>query len=318
MGAAPFQGVQTLTQTCPDSAPSGGPGGAFDDPLDPPFSAPSWAELAPGEIRFSDAAGKTIAPGGGNPAVGQAYDPIGGDGACAAAPSGEAPGTASYRLDPAPAGGFTLMGSPTIIIDINSQGPTSQLAARLVDVPPGGGDATLVARGLYRPEINVGSTPTRQVFQLHPNGWHFDDGHIAKLELIPNDTPYGRASNGQAPITVSNLELRLPVVEAVNPPLIQSPAPKVLPAGYALATDFLAGGSVTIGGDNDRDGIPNSQDACPNQIGPASNSGCPPSNAAAANPEVVKTCKKRTKGKKASAAKKRKRCKGKKKQKKKR
>ena len=47
------------------------------------------------------------------------------------------------------------MGSPTIVADINSPGPTSQLAARLLDVDPDGNE-TLVARGLYRPEINSG------------------------------------------------------------------------------------------------------------------------------------------------------------------
>ena len=52
------------------------------------------------------------------------------------------------------------------------------------------------------------------MFQLHPNGYKFEPGHVAKLELLPNDTPYGRVSNGQAPVAVSNLELRLPVLEA--------------------------------------------------------------------------------------------------------
>ena len=58
-------------------------------------------------------------------------------------------------------GGYTLMGSPTIVADVSSQGPTSQLTARLMDVAPGG-DASLVARGIYRPEINVGADPTRR------------------------------------------------------------------------------------------------------------------------------------------------------------
>src|SRR5206468_9644656 len=137
------------------------------------------------------------------------------------------PGTASYRLDPAPADGFTLMGSPTIVADINSPSPTSQVAARLLDVRPDGNE-TLVARGLYRPEINSGTEATRQVFQLHPNGWKFAEGHVAKLELLPADQPYGRNSNGQAPVTVSNLELRLPVLEQPGAldGLVQDPAAK--------------------------------------------------------------------------------------------
>ena len=60
-GPAPFQGVQTLTQTC--GGPSGGATGPFDDPnTDLPFQAPTWAALAPGEVRFDGAAAQTIAP----------------------------------------------------------------------------------------------------------------------------------------------------------------------------------------------------------------------------------------------------------------
>ena len=173
------------------------------------------------------------------------------------------------------------------------------------------GDATLVARGIYRPEINTGAEPTRQVFQLHPNGYKFEMGHVAKLELLPNDTPYGRVSNGQAPVVVSNLELRLPVREAPADLgggfLSNPPAAKVVPAGYELASDYLTGppgdqdgdgvpdgqddcpaapgpasnnGCPVIGADSDLDGVPNSQDQCPSEAGPASNAGCPDSVAA--------------------------------------
>jgi predicted acyl esterase len=132
------------------------------------------------------------------------------------------------------------MGSPTVVADIDSPGPTSQIAARLLDVAPDGTE-TLVARALYRPDVNAGSTPTRQVFQLHPIGWRFEPGHVAKLELLPNDIPYGRISNGQLPVTVANLQLRLPVLEPPDGGAISSPAPKVVPAGYALARDFSRG-----------------------------------------------------------------------------
>ena len=270
--AAPFDGVRTLTQTC--GGPSGGASGDFDDAgTDTPFQDASWAELAPCEIRHTDAAAKTVLPAGGNPTVNQAYDPISGPGACATASGADQSGLATYRLPAAPVGGYTLMGSPTIVADINSAGPTSQLTARLMDVEPGG-DATLVARGIYRPEINVGTDPTRQVFQLHPNGWKFAEGHVAKLELMPNDSPYGRVSNGQLPVSVSNLELRLPVLETPGAlgGLVQAPAQKVVPAGYELAVDFLTGPP----GDGDGDGVPDAQDDCPNAPGPASNGGCPP------------------------------------------
>ncbi len=243
-GSAPFQGVETLTQAC--GVPSGGASGPFDDAgADQPFSAPSWRQLAPGEVRLSDDADRTVAPAVSDPAPGQAYDPIGGGGACATASGDDQAGAASYRLPEAPASGYTLMGSPTIVAEIASTGPNSQLAARLVDVAPGG-DATLVARGIYRPE--VGADPTRQVFQLHPNGWRFEAGHVAKLELLAADAPYGRVSNGQAPVSVSDLELRLPVLEAPNGGPILDPAPKVLPAGYELAAGYTPSSGTPSGG----------------------------------------------------------------------
>jgi Acetyl xylan esterase (AXE1) len=241
-GPAPYLGVQTLTQVC--GGPSGGATGPFDDVnTDLPFQAPTWAQLAPGEVQFSGSAGQVIAPDATDQA-GTAFDPVAGGGACATAPAGDQAGTANYRSAPAPAGGFTLMGSPTIVADVNSPGPTSQLAARLEDVDPSTGNETLVARGLYRPEINSGTEATRQVFQLHPNGWKFDSGHVAKLELLPDDQPYGRSSNGQATITVSNLELRLPVLEQPGSfgGLVRVPAVKVVPPGYELSPDYVPTG----------------------------------------------------------------------------
>jgi hypothetical protein len=149
---------------------------------------------------------------------------------------------ANYRFDAAPAGGYTLMGAPTIVADINSVSPTAQISARLFDLAPGGGDETLIARGIYRPEINTGAATTRQVFQLHPNGWKVQAGHVVKLELMPSDAPYDRPSNGQLPVNISNLELRLPVLESPGTGVVQYPAAKVLPAGYELARDYALDG----------------------------------------------------------------------------
>lgn len=253
-GPAPEQGVTTLTQTCPSSASSAGP-----------YEAPTWGEIAPGEVRHSDAAPKAIAPAAGDPTIARAFDPIAGAGACASTSAADQLGTATYRVAPAPAGGYTLMGSPTVIADIASPGPTSQVAARLLDVAPGG-TQTLVARGLYRPES--GASATRRVFQLNANGWKFEPGHVAKLELLPNDAPYGRTSNGQGPVTVSNLELRLPVLEAPGG-LVSEPAPKFVPDGYELAPEYLDEP------DADGDGVRDVDDDCPNEPGPATNAGCP-------------------------------------------
>ena len=84
------------------------------------------------------------------------------------------------------------------------------------------------------------------MFQLHPNGYRFADGHVAKLELLPKDSntvagnSYGRTSNNQANVTVENLELRLPVLEAPDSlgGVVEDPVTKFVPPGYTLAPGY--------------------------------------------------------------------------------
>jgi predicted acyl esterase len=237
LGSVPFHGVTALTQTCPNTAASGGP-----------FTAGNWASLAPGEVRLDDATQKTILPTAGSDAIAATFDPLTGGGACATNSASDQADTATYRTDPVPAGGYTLMGSPTVIADITSPGSNSQIAVRLLDVDPGTNTQTLVARNLWRPGIT--NTPVRQVFQLHPNGYKFVAGHVVKLELLPKDSVglaqanYGRPSNGQQNVTVANLHLRLPVLESPGSlgGLVQTPLPKFVPPGYKLAADFVPPG----------------------------------------------------------------------------
>jgi Acetyl xylan esterase (AXE1) len=231
-GTPPPADVVAMTQTCPGSAPSGGP-----------FEAASWAEIAPGEIRVQRAPAERVAASGTQfgPQLGDWLGTPGAANPCTQTAAADISATANYRLAPAPAGGYTMLGSPTVIADIALPGRNSQLAARLFDVDPNG-QQTLVARGLWRPEVS-GTKPVRQVFQLTPNGWHFAEGHVPKLELLPDDAPYGLASPGQRPVRVSSLELRLPVVEEPGSlgGLVKAPAPKVLPRGYQLARGFDGG-----------------------------------------------------------------------------
>ena len=208
-GPAPASSAEALTTTCPEESPSEGP-----------FKAGSWEDLSPGEVRFGGTAAQTVLPGAGDPAVGKAFDPIAGEGACATASGADQLGAASYRLA-VPSPGLTLLGSPTVIADLATTGSDSELAARLLDVLPDGSER-LVARGLLRP----GSGGADVVFQLHPQGYRFAGGHTVKLELLPADAPYARPSNLQAPIAVANLELRLPVREQPGElgGLVQTPA----------------------------------------------------------------------------------------------
>jgi predicted acyl esterase len=208
VGPAPQSSAEALTTTC------GGPS-------EGPYKAGSWHDLSPGEIRTGGAAAQTVLPGAGDPAIGKTFDPIAGKDPCATASGADQPGTANYRLA-VPAPGFTLLGSPTVLADLATVGTDSQLATRLLDVLPDGSER-LVARGLLRP----GGGGKDVVFQLHPQGYRFAGGHTVKLELLPADPPYSRPSNLQGPITVSDLELRLPVLEQPGAlgGLVQAPAP---------------------------------------------------------------------------------------------
>lgn len=228
-GTAPASSAETLTTTCPETVPSEGP-----------YRADDWRDLAPGEIRFQSPAAETIVPGAGDPTAGTAFDPIASGKACATASGTDQTGVANYRLPAVPSPGFTLLGSPTIIADLGTTGTDSELAARLVDVSPAGTE-TLIARGLLRPGAG-GHT----VFQLHPQAYRFAAGDVPKLELLPSDAPYARPSNAQTPITVSNLELRLPVHDQPGSlgGFVQPPAPPVLPPGYELASDYRTGAAA--------------------------------------------------------------------------
>ena len=196
------------TETCPASAPSGGP-----------FTASSWTGLHRGEVDYSSAPAQTISSAGGNEQVASTFDTIlsaapsgaaGTDTACvtaSATPEGQ--GVATYRLPAATGAGYTLLGSPTVTADLQATGDYPYIAERLLDVDPSTNTETLVARGVYR--ISASTPNGVQTFQLHPGAWHFAAGHMPELELLGRDAPYLRPSNGTFSISVSDLQLRLPV-----------------------------------------------------------------------------------------------------------
>ena len=125
-GPRPPQGVEAYTRDLPEH-------GAFGRPV---HGARNWARIAPGEVRFAAPPPKTIAPTSTDgrrvqPGIGTAPAPT---------RAGDRPGRAP-RLParpPRPAGGYTLLGSPTVIADFTLPGDTSQVAARLLDVAPDG------------------------------------------------------------------------------------------------------------------------------------------------------------------------------------
>jgi hypothetical protein len=195
-GTQPQLGATALIETCPATAPSGGP-----------YTAGSWAALHPHTVTFSSSMPQTIISTAGDPTIAKALDPIAGGGACATvSATDQGAGVATYRLPPST--GFTLLGAPQVTANLTVTGSFAYIAARLWDADPATNTETLVARGLYR--INSSAPNGQQTFQLHPGAWTFAAGHIPKLELLGQDPPYARPSNGTFSIQVSNLKLTLP------------------------------------------------------------------------------------------------------------
>jgi predicted acyl esterase len=212
---APPPAFETYTQSCDGSAPRG------------PFVAATWDALRPGEVRFTDGTPRTITATGASEEVAKQLDPVAG-GPCRAVPADDDPGAATWRLPAATGAGYTLMGAPTIIARaLIPHGSFAQVVGRLWDVAPDG-TQTLVTHGIYRPQtVDHGY----QVFQLHPNGWHFAAGDVPKLELVGQSPPYGRPAGGTYWISVDRLELRLSVVESPDGDQVLAPAPSVSIAG---------------------------------------------------------------------------------------
>jgi pimeloyl-ACP methyl ester carboxylesterase len=196
-GTAPKRNVTVLTQTCPSAAKSGGP-----------FTAPSWAALHPGQKVLRSKAAQTVTSSGGDPKVGQTFDPVLGAGACATTTTASEPGTASYLFPKAKGKGYTMIGSPTIYAKIAISGQFPLLTGRLLDVAPDG-TQTLVARNVFRPADGA----TSLVWQLNAGAWHFAKGHRPRFEILGRDVPYMRASNGQFTIKISNATIWLPTHE---------------------------------------------------------------------------------------------------------
>jgi hypothetical protein len=227
-------GVDILTSKCPVS-------GAGTH-----FHAASWPQLAPGEIRLSTTGTLTAAPG---TAPSNAF--TSGD-VCPTTSSADNPSAATYTV-PAASSAYTLAGSATIVAKLATVGANDFVAARLYDVD--GATERLIARGVQRP-VGVGAGPVEQVFQLHPQAWTVQPGHALKLELLAQDSPYLRTSSAaapQQPVGVTDLQLRLPVVNAPGTDLgngvtVSAPAAKLVPPGYKLAPGWATYADGTAGG----------------------------------------------------------------------
>jgi hypothetical protein len=219
-------GVTTITSFCPQTAVGAGV----------EHDAANWASLDSGEIRLSSAAEQTILAPGTAPTTAFTSGTI-----CTTQAAGDNASAATYKLGAAPASGFTVDGSSTVIGEFSTPGANDQVIARLYDVNvPAGGTQQLIGRQSYRP-LNVGEGFTKQTFQLHPQSWNVAAGHVVKLELLVQDSTYARSSSSPHSVQVRNLELRLPTTDAPGSAegLVQAPLAHYLPPGYTLARNVI-------------------------------------------------------------------------------
>jgi predicted acyl esterase len=196
-GRAPKPGkVTAFTQTCPAKVAGGGP-----------FIAKNWRKLHPHSVSFSSAAAQMFTSAGGSAATATEFDPIANTNACKEVKAEEEPNTANYNMPVTKT--FTLMGLPTVTATIKTTGLYPVVIARLWDVTSGG-QQILVSRSIWRvSEAEEGKSSTI-TFQLHGNGYEFLKGHTVRLQLLGQDKPYYRPSNGTFSVEATNLTVTLP------------------------------------------------------------------------------------------------------------
>ena len=219
-------GVIAISSHCPATAATSGT----------EYKAANWASLSPGEINLQGAAEQTIEAPGIAPKTAFTSGTV-----CTTEAAGENASAATYKLGAAPAGGFTIAGSSTVVGELSTPIKNDQVIARLMDVAENG-EQQLVGRAIYRP-INPEGGFTKQIFQLHPQLWTVAAGHVLKLQLLISDSGYARnsssATTSAASIKVRNLELRVPTIQTPGSDggFVESPRPKYLPPDYTLSRD---------------------------------------------------------------------------------
>ncbi|HYC56880.1 MAG TPA: CocE/NonD family hydrolase [Candidatus Binatia bacterium] len=225
--------VETYTQGC---------NGALEEG---PFTAASWDAIHPGEVRLLDAGPDTFDSEGGIAGNASAEEPtLGGANSCrTVSSSADDPGAATYRFPAAGCDGYTVMGMPTIIARYAVDGTFPTIIGRLWDVDTVSGSQTLVSHAFYRPDAG---SEELQVFQLDAIGWHFAPGHVAKVELLGESSPYARKSNGTFTITATDVDVRLPVLETPDGSCVAAPAPGVYPGGLEFPGQVVLGARLAV------------------------------------------------------------------------
>jgi len=198
-------------QVCPQNA---GDLGSREDEAGPRFTAPTFGQLAPhtftvrgtGPQNTTNAALPNVHARNDDPVANSTVN----GGKCPVEQSPAGPGVATYDSEPLPSDktmmGLTRVTVPHTGMSVNS---SIQLNARLYDIYPNG-TQVLVDRGTRRITSPNGNT----VLDLHGTGWRFKQGHRIRIELAQDDDPYIKSATSPSSLTISGVQLDIPVREA--------------------------------------------------------------------------------------------------------
>ena len=199
----PNDDVTVSLQTCRQNADAVWP---LDEPGER-FKADRFEELAPNRWLLDFAGSQAIsgeaAP---NPHALQA-DPVASAGECAAHTEPAGPGVAVYDSESL-AGDVTMIGQTRVTAAFEGAAAGMQVNVRLYDLYPDG-TQVLVDRGVQTLAGDSGAA----VLDLHGNAWRFAEGHRLRVELAQDDDPYVRGSDQRAAMTVTGVQLAVPIRE---------------------------------------------------------------------------------------------------------
>lgn len=201
----PKTGVVAIATTCPSVLPSGAP-----------ITGSSLASLAKRSVSFSGTRTQQVTASGGDPATASALNPVYASPLCHFLPGKKEPGTATYTRSVG-LSALSMVGAPRITANITVKGNYPELVGRLWDLSAGGLTRQIVSLGAFRPSVNQRSGTSssavaheRVTFELPANDYTFAAGHSIELELVGNNPPLFRPSNGHFTISVSDLRVTVP------------------------------------------------------------------------------------------------------------
>jgi hypothetical protein len=192
--APPIGTVTAFLQGCPK-------GSAGSSPI----FASSYDRLSRGVMYITKRTGRVAGIGGSDRSA-AAADPGRNADRCKKVQGGSTVGTTILkRTSP----GFTMLGLPRVVADVDTKGRYGQIDALLWEVtgPRATRRQRLVDFGVYRLRKNQRG---RIVFQLQGNGYRFAKGSQIKLELRGRTGNLYRPSNGSFSVRLSDIALEIP------------------------------------------------------------------------------------------------------------